>query len=352
MPLTNERAAIRGRRSSYRLEIVAALSIAAFCGGIVWLIARSFSWEAVTGELQKPTTLPMLVIFLSMIGLSGVALALDNRYSLRRRRRDRSGRSIIGTLFGVDEPAQMQSEHVSKLQEELSNLRILRSDTPVALSDEVQKEILNHYRSALESHLGPNLQQQVRLLVDQTFKREVEFQAAKFLDEVNQRLKSASSTVSARGFLNLILGIAFAGGALMVLQQAVSFLSPESLARVPTSTVVYVMGTRVSIALVITLVAYFFLSLYRKSLEDAKFYQNEMTDMNSKAAALHLSYYEGDKALKAHVLTTLVESNRNHRPPRPAVAGDVKVGTSENTGPWVRVVEKLVDKIPSLRAEG
>lgn len=309
-----------------------------FFAGAFVLAIQIVPWSVVEEFFSDPVNLTMLASVAGLLVLMASAL---NYIFHRGYQLTIGGRGIFGTLVGVEGPSELSQLNLPKLEEQISSLRETISNRAVSLSPQVQDEILSLYREALDDKFTSSISNELRLLVGQTFKRDVELQAEKFLTDINRRLTSASSTVSARGFLNLILGILSAGGALYILQQAISVLSPESINSLPMSTVIYLMGTRISIALIITLVSYFFLSLYKKSLEDAKFYQNEMTDISSKAAGLQLAYYDGDRELRAFVLSRLMESDRNRSISR------VQQPTENNL--TSRIAEKLVDKIPSIK---
>lgn len=252
----------------------------------------------------------------------------------------------FSTLLGVRSDGERDTDAIQhEILSVLYDVKNLRSAAPSPsgkLSKSVQDEILELYRQALDDKFSANISSQLKLLVSEQFKREVEFEAAKFLNDVNGRLQSASSTVSVRGFLNLVLGIAFAAGALYVLQQAIWLLTPERLNSLPMPTVIYLTATRVSLAIVIIFVSYFFLSLYRRSLEDAKFYQNEMTDISFRATALQLSYFAGDKEARSYVLTKLMESDRNR-----ALAIPLSGSEGDNLGS--ELAKKLVDKLPGVK---
>lgn len=250
--------------------------------------------------------------------------------------------SLLGVRsdgFGGEPTRELQA-----LIQEIRGLRASTSPSPPSLSEAVEREVLNLYQKALDDKFAVKISTQLQSLVREKFNHEVEFEAARYLQDVNVRLSAASSTVSARGFLNLVLGILSAAAALYVLQQAIWLLKPEQLTGLPLSTVIYLTATRVSLALVITLVSYFFLSLYKKSLEDAKFYQNEMTDMSSRAAALQLALYMGDPGSRVYVLQRLIESDRN----RFVVSSQRPEEEESSLG---EIAKKLIDKLPTIKSE-
>jgi hypothetical protein len=68
---------------------------------------------------------------------------------------------------------------------------------------------------------------------------------------------------------------------------------------------------RVSIALFIQTFAYFFLRLYKTSLEDIKYYQNEITNVESKGLALKVATDLKNDALMKLAVDALIKTERN-----------------------------------------
>jgi hypothetical protein len=68
---------------------------------------------------------------------------------------------------------------------------------------------------------------------------------------------------------------------------------------------------RLRIAVFVQTFAYFFLRLYKTSLDDIKYYQNEITNLESKWLALDAVIEEKDKALLKIVVDALSKTERN-----------------------------------------
>jgi hypothetical protein len=69
---------------------------------------------------------------------------------------------------------------------------------------------------------------------------------------------------------------------------------------------------RLTLVIFIEIFAYFFLSLYRASLQEIKYFQNELTNVESKQAALIAAIDMDDHVAINKVLTALAETERNH----------------------------------------
>ena len=68
---------------------------------------------------------------------------------------------------------------------------------------------------------------------------------------------------------------------------------------------------RISIVFLVELFAYFFLNLYKSSLAEIKYYQNEMTNIEAQYTALLVALEKDDDQLKADILIQMAKTERN-----------------------------------------
>jgi len=68
---------------------------------------------------------------------------------------------------------------------------------------------------------------------------------------------------------------------------------------------------RLSLVLFIELFAYFFLNLYKSSLSEVKYFQNEMTNIEVRFTALGVALEAGDDELVREVTAELAKTERN-----------------------------------------
>lgn len=211
----------------------------------------------------------------------------------------------------------------------------------ISLSENVQNEIKDIFKESLDNSAGDYIKSELKLLINQQFKREIETESAKFFIDMTSRLKQASSTVTVRGFLNLFIGISFAISSLFILRDAIFIFTPEKLNSMSPAISFYLIAMRFSFSIIVAIISYFFLSLYKKSLEDTKYYQNEITNICSISVALNLAYYSGDTNLKIIIAKCLIESDRN--------SNKNLNESNKNDTDWI--LKSLVEKIPSFNAK-
>jgi hypothetical protein len=121
------------------------------------------------------------------------------------------------------------------------------------------------------------------------------------------RLSKEVADLSRRGNLNLIIGaLATLAGFLifgmMVLDENFS-PSPENF--------ISSFIPRLSLVILIEVFAYFFLGLYKSSLGEIKYFQNEITNIESKYAAMEYAVQYGDKESINSILMQFANTERN-----------------------------------------
>lgn len=128
-------------------------------------------------------------------------------------------------------------------------------------------------------------------------------------DESRLRLSKELEALGRRGNLNLALGalttvIGLALLGLSVFSEVTEAKDWWALAShfVP----------RLTLVVMIELFAYFFLSLYKTSLQEIKYFQNELTNVEAKQIALRAALSYGEQPLVADIVAKLATTERNH----------------------------------------
>ncbi|WP_201645939.1 hypothetical protein [Paraburkholderia metrosideri] len=147
-------------------------------------------------------------------------------------------------------------------------------------------------------------------------------------EQSRDRLLREITSLGWRGNVNLVLGILISVSGLSVL--AVFLLSENghvsvtaaagatvnvaTAARQSEEAVSFFIHflPRLTFVLLIELFAYFFLRLYKNSLSEIKYFQNEITNLEAKHLALRSAFFTGTGSLINKVVVSLVETERNH----------------------------------------
>ncbi len=117
------------------------------------------------------------------------------------------------------------------------------------------------------------------------------------------------SKLSRNSNVNLIIGIIGTIIAISVL--AISLLTSDRYDSLETFLLNFL--PKISFAVLIQVFAFFFLRLYKSNLEDSKYFQNELTNIIAKTAAIQLAFYQKDEKLIEFLLSSLSMTERNFK---------------------------------------
>jgi hypothetical protein len=187
----------------------------------------------------------------------------------------------------IDQNSYISEAITSEHKEEL--VGILKADILKISSDDAFKETLEKIKKEVSktNHLKE---------IESVFSRTLE------------RLYSEISALSRRGSLNLSLGIFTTIIGLGILGYFV--LEIDSIPEDKMAFIAHFIP-RLSLVILIEVFAYFFLRLYKSSLSEIKYFQNEMTNAEAKLVAIKCSIMTADADSTAHVIKALSNTERN-----------------------------------------
>lgn len=168
-------------------------------------------------------------------------------------------------------------------------IRLLKNDILEKTSSEVSEEILKRIETNIVSK---NRAYEVEVVLSRTL----------------ERLSSEIQSLTRRGNLNLSLGVVTTIIGLSILGYFVLKSGP-----VTDDKMAFIANfiPRLSLVILIEVFAYFFLKLYKSSLSEIKYFQNEMTNIEAKLAAIKTSISHADKDTLANVVHSLSATERN-----------------------------------------
>lgn len=127
--------------------------------------------------------------------------------------------------------------------------------------------------------------------------------------KIEERLEKEIKAVGKRANLNLIIGsvIAIIGWVLLYL-----FVSDVSDLELEGWQLLNAFLPRLSIIIIIEMFSYFFLKLYRESMDRIRYYQNELTNIETKKTAILVAcMLENDNEHKKSLIENLISVERN-----------------------------------------
>lgn len=169
--------------------------------------------------------------------------------------------------------------------------------------DEREKVISSAIESLHKESIEPLLAEIKEGLADAEAEKKVELRVAAIKSRITQEMVDLRK----RGNLNLMLGMTTTFAGLLFLGYSV--VVSEKV--IDYAEMVAYFLPRISLVLFVELFAYFFLRLYKQSLDEIKYFQNELTNIDSRCLALEVGMMAGDKELRKLAVQELARTERN-----------------------------------------
>lgn len=230
---------------------------------------------------------------------------------------------MIDELF-LDKRKMPNSRNNEKIKKELEakysvleqQFNEFKNQKNINISDLNEKEyedILDKVRNSIDGKLTSEV---IEKLVsesapksDLSYVQEISY---KFRERVEREIVSLSGRANINLFIGAITTVFGIGMlAYMLIYGGFTYSETTSLTgNVLTDYMLYYIP-RLSIVIFIEVFSYFFLRLYRANLNDIKYFQNELTNIESKLTALNIAVHSNDHLMIKSVVDSLLATERN-----------------------------------------
>lgn len=212
----------------------------------------------------------------------------------------------------LEQSGEISFSELNKLREEVSELKDRvkkRESISEAITEEHKEELVQLLKSEIlkvsSQEASSSILKNIEEKVSKTNQlKEIESVFSRTLE----RLYSETNALSRRGNLNLSLGILTTIIGLGILGYFV--LEIDSIPEDKMAFIAHFIP-RLSLVVLIEIFAYFFLKLYKSSLSEIKYFQNEMTNVEARLAAIKCSIMTSEKSSISNVIQALSVTERN-----------------------------------------
>lgn len=171
---------------------------------------------------------------------------------------------------------------------------------------------------------------------------------------IRVRLEREISDLRLRSNINLLIGMMITLLGLFLLWTVVNTVDSSEMLKALASkgiesnsqfikNLILPLVPRVMLVIFIEVFAYFFLRLYKNGLSEIKYFQNELTNVESKMVALELAHLSKNSDAISRVIASLVETERNFILQRGETTVELEKAKSES-----EMMRSLVSAIPNL----
>lgn len=128
---------------------------------------------------------------------------------------------------------------------------------------------------------------------------------------INARLKTEIDALGRRANVNLVIGsfISMVGFVFLAVFTYISGIGVASNENIMREIIIFC--TRLSLVVMMQIFAYFFLRLYRQSIFDIKYYQNELTNVQLKIESIYIAMWSKNTKLAGEIALQIAKTERN-----------------------------------------
>lgn len=210
------------------------------------------------------------------------------------------------------------------------------------MSPELHAELVNSLRAKIKAESSRQLLAELR---DSLSSKDVHDSIEESRSRMLERLGLERSRIARRGNFNLFIGLitTITGIVLLVMyanELAVNFnriiADPNPRTSLDVWDYAVLFLPRLSLVALIELFSYFFLNLYKASLSEGKYLQNEITNVELRSLGLGVAVSLGDKTL-GNILQSYAQTDRNQ-----AAGSFASSGSSDDRAKLLEIVKELV----------
>ena len=267
-------------------------TVAIFIAIIIFMVVSQLNFEEIREEFIKSSTNLNLIITVS-IAVITILLALIIRFlNTDKEKKFKELNSLLA---------------LKKLNREI----VLRKELKYILSKEIDS---TNSEKAVYEKVIKSIEDSLISKFDERFRKsfEKEYIQNTMIDRLLPLTKNTEKyidRIQRNSIVNLVIGIV--GTIISIFILTFSLLSNKIYIGIDIFLMHFL--PRVTFVIFIQLFAFFFLKLYKSNLEDAKYFQNELTNLEAKSAALKIAYLTQNNDVFTDVLKNLSVTERNFK---------------------------------------
>jgi len=309
--------------------------------GTLYIIMRYFILQPISfSDLSSNFIIPLIYILMGMSILIFNYLREDSA-TKKTISKSTAETNILRNLLYENQTAFEKihsfKSRLNEIQEAIENMSVNSLD----FSIEDKEDILEKIKLSIEKNISKTFLKEIEkkyssLIINNNRINELRTQCS----QTKQRLSLEIDALTKRGNVNLVIGIFTTFLAIGLLTFIVLTANIDN-ADMPTLFSHYI--PRLSLTIFIEIFSFFFLKLYKSNLTDIKYFQNEMTNIESKFIALEASLIPDNYDLLKSILTDLSKTERNFILKKGESTVELEFSRIEN-----KSIDNLIDTINNL----
>lgn len=329
------------KEKQQRLRVALAI-LPAIIGIIILMtssdISRYFFVNEFLIKILGPSLLMISALFALMIYLQTGFKKNPDQYMFIRHEQE---------LTNLKKSLSNENKNNSIINELKSDIKSIKEQYNKSMSNILENDQKNELINEMKSNLLATVKSEANTDILNEIKesiaksnniKEVENVYLRTLDRLNTEIESQTR----RGSLNLSLGIVTTLIGLFMLGYFVIELNKTITTPFDSINFFVQFIPRLSLVMLIEVFAYFFLRLYKSSLSEIKYFQNEMTTTESKLVAIKSAMLINELSTITSVISEIIKVDRNSILEKGQTTVEIEKFRMEN-----KSITNIVDKLSS-----
>lgn len=305
----------RERLHRTRILVVVVPGILGLCMAFSRIVFPEISFDRsdhIGHAALQTLTQPLAILMMMATSLTGLSMLYLQTGFKRENQNQQAQESFDSELRSIHArlELQQQPEHEAfeKLQQQLQELRHQVASLP-STTDGSDQQLVAAVEDRIRESASASFVEDLRKTVAKSNSSDNwNRQFAAQVEQLLQRLGREVSTLGRRGNLNLALGITTTIGGIVSLGYFVHQLADDG--KDPWAFAIHFVP-RLSVVILVETFAFFFLRLYRTTLAEIKYFQNEITNVEMKGMAIHCARHDIERDVMSKIAEALASTERN-----------------------------------------
>lgn len=236
-------------------------------------LTKSGDALSITNFLNENKT-PFIILPIATVLIAGLIGVLSSKSAQKKQFNDEEYNSLRMRIYSLQKSIDSYREQQGILHNDVTNY--FDEDGRNELFD----TIYNRLKSEASGELLSEFEQRIK---SNTTLNDVK----EYFLAMQSRLYERTNSLNTISFINLFIGISIAALGISIL---LFFVFNTDYAKTDKTILLIEMLSKLGVSLGIELLSFFFLNLYRKNLQEIKYIQNELTNIEAKKISLTMAH--------------------------------------------------------------
>jgi hypothetical protein len=334
---------------NHRILVVIGIATCLFAILTLYFAPFLFYFSHIMGYSEPSSSIPITFFLVSLASFALMYLQSGSKDRFRYYSESRLSERYVREI-------ESNKAKILELTKEISDLKEIQNEIGRKfINDEERDSLIQEIvKETGENTIKKIFDERISILKDDLEKKSSFDRILNASEDIVNRLKIEISNLSLRSNINLVLGMSITLSGLYLLWSTVTIVDASDLLKQLASggedsnfkffkNLMLPLVPRLLLVLFVEIFAYFFLRLYKDGLSEIKYFQNELTNVESKLVAVEFSYITGLQDSIKEAISMLSKTERNYILEKGQTTVELERAKSESD-----LTKNIIKTIPEL----